>query len=420
MTDVLIVQGNALRCPLEDNSVHCAILSPPYLGLRWYAGAQYTIWSDNDCEHDWETFLRKAQTGGKSKKQMSNKGVTGEGWVAGHKICRKCGALACPLGWEPTVKQYVNNIVAIFHEIRRVLRPDGTAWLVIADSYAKKADGNGIKPTDLMMVPAEVAIALRNDGWWLRDDIIWHKKNPMPYSGGRRPTTAHEFVFLMGNSKDYYYDGYAIAEPATYAMDNRGARGDARRGTNMNSMSGATGPMRNKRDVWSISSQPTQDKVHFAKYPEKLIKPCILAGTSERGVCPECGTPWKRIIETEHVPAHGGNRTIAGVLGSSPSSVFRTGLQPVEKSVGWEPTCNCGITEVVPATVFDPFLGSGTTLITARRLGRSGVGVELSYEYTQVARERLMEKKRSAWEKGESIVDSSDVTDLPLFGGEES
>ena len=132
-----------------------------------------------------------------------------------------------------------------------------------------------------------LAFALRSDGWYLRQDIIWHKPNPMPESVTDRCTKAHEYIFLLAKSKQYYFDIDAIKEPAIYPNDNRGERTDSRRGTYMNNMSGSTGETRQKRDVWSVATSPFPE-AHFATFPEKLIEPCILAGCPKNGVVLDC------------------------------------------------------------------------------------------------------------------------------------
>jgi DNA modification methylase len=203
--------------------------------------------------------------------------------------------------------------VEVFAEVRRVLRDDGTLWVNIADSYAGSGKGSAVdaenaakykqgtnrgmvgksgvtkvsfgncKNKDLVGVPWLLAFALRDAGYYLRQDIIWAKPNPMPEPVKDRCVKAHEYIFLFSKSRRYYFDHEAIQEPAKYAGDNRGARGDSRRGTKMNSMSGRTGEMRNKRDVWTVTTKPYKG-AHFATFPVELITPCILAG------CPEGGT----------------------------------------------------------------------------------------------------------------------------------
>lgn len=192
------------------------------------------------------------------------------------------------IGLEDRVEEYIDHLVTVFREVRRVLRNDGTLWVNIGDSYRAKI---------LIGVPWLLAFALRADGWYLRQDIIWHKPNPMPEGVKDRCTKAHEYIFLLSKSQQYYFDYRAIQEPAKYAGDKRGERADSRRGTKMNSMSGTTGEKRNKRDVWSVPTQPYKG-AHFAVFPEKLIEPCILAGCPVDGVVldPFCGAGTAAVV----------------------------------------------------------------------------------------------------------------------------
>lgn len=235
---------------MPDNSVDCCVTSPPYFGLRSYG-------------HDDQ------------------------------------------IGLEDTLEEYVEEMRKVFAEVRRVLKPEGTCWLNLGDSYAGSGKGGqsdrmkrpnwdpdypkpkhiaGFKPKDLMGVPWRVAFALQADGWWLRQDIVWQKNNPLPESVKDRCTNAHEYIFLLSKSLRYYFDNKAIQEASVYAGDRRGDRKDSRRGERMmNSMSGNTGEYRNKRSVWSVPTQ-AYDGAHFAVFPSELIRPCIKAG------CPKGGT----------------------------------------------------------------------------------------------------------------------------------
>ena len=194
----------------------------------------------------------------------------------------------------------------------------------------------------------------------------------MPESVTDRPTKAHEYIFLLTKSPKYYYDADAIR---TKGMD-----GD-----------------RNKRSVWEIATQPYPE-AHFATYPEKLVEPCILAGTSEKGVCAECGKPWEREVElTEEYAsllASGKAWQTTSPLRTSTNNIKRPPKQhpqnvpPKHNTIGWQPTCECNA-GVIPGTVLDPFAGSATTLAVAQRLGRKGIGIELNSEYIELAINRL-------------------------------
>jgi DNA modification methylase len=215
------------------------------------------------------------------------------------------------IGLEETPEQYIEAMVEVFRCVKNILAEDGVLWLNIGDSYAGSGKGrnpdgtvhlsallakqgsntgaimgnvfsnkvpDGCKPKDLIGIPWMLAFALRADGWYLRQDIIWHKPNPMPESVQDRCTKAHEYIFLLSKSQKYFYDNDAIKEPAIYAGDDRGSRNDSRRGTEANSMSGKTGEFRNKRSVWTVNTKPYSG-AHFAVFPEELIEPCILAGS---------------------------------------------------------------------------------------------------------------------------------------------
>lgn len=299
----MILQANALAIPLSDASVNCVVTSPPYYGLRDY-------------------------------------GVAGQ------------------LGLEPTPDEYVANMVAVFREVKRVLKKDGVCWLNLGDSYVsnpgdrtkvggfqanpsnERADaegamafnkhGKGCKPKDLFGIPWRVAFALQADGWWLRSDIIWAKPNPMPESVTDRPTRSHEYIFLLTKSARYWYDAAAIAEESIHAgetvTNNNGKNGQMgvygqTRGGFLKDGGVTVKDTRNARSVWTIATKPFKD-AHFATFPPELAKRCILAG------CPTDGT------------------------------------------------------------VLDPFSGSGTTVYVAQGCGRKAIGLDLNMEYCQMAQAR--------------------------------
>jgi DNA modification methylase len=290
---------------MPDKSVHCCVTSPPYFGLRDY----------------------------------------------GH---------AGQIGLEATPDAFVAEMVAVFRDVRRVLRDDGTLWLNLGDSYVSdpagkcdnphatstlagiktqqiardhkqtrtRASFGGLRSKNLLGIPWRVAFALQADGWYLRQDIIWSKPNPMPESVTDRCTKAHEYIFLMSKSARYFYDAAAIAEPASYPEgpgNIKPVKGADRPGFEIRGGFGK-GPMpsdtRNKRSVWTVNSSPFSE-AHFATFPPALIEPCILAG------CPKGGT------------------------------------------------------------VLDPFGGAGTTGLVADRLGRNAFLIELNPEYAAMAERRI-------------------------------
>ena len=374
MTTVQIHQGDCLAIlpTLAAGSVQTCVTSPPYFGLRDYG-------------HDDQ------------------------------------------IGLEETPDGYVAKLVSVFREVKRVLRDDGTLWLNLGDSYARQAgddstkesdsgmrtgrtgrseqlfkSGNnrppaGLKPKDLIGVPWLVAFALRADGWYLRSDIIWHKPNPMPESVTDRPTKAHEYIFLLSKSREYYYDADAIREeahsaPSAFrnsarytnqgiAPDNTSHKGEIHKGE-FDSTS------RNKRSVWTVTTKPYSG-AHFATFPPDLIEPCILAGTSAYGCCAKCGAPWARVVElTASTPGRNNNSL------NHPEQMRQDGdrcggwVDMKSTTLGWQPTCTCNA-DIVPCTVLDPFTGSGTTGSVAINNGRAFVGCELNPDYVELAYKRI-------------------------------
>jgi len=304
MSIVQILNGDCrdVLKTLPDQSVHTCVTSPPYFGLRDY----------------------------------------------GH---------AGQMGLEPTPDEFVAELVNVFREVRRVLRDDGTLWLNLGDSYASYRDGKAtpdttrglsertlvpkgsaknkmastfagipIKHKDLIGIPWRVAFALQADGWYLRQDIIWHKPNPMPESVTDRCTKAHEYIFLLSKSPKYYFDHEAIKEDGVIPAGTKGAKGSAERAAQKGVNSRPPeykiyDGKRNKRSVWTVTTKPFKG-AHFATFPPDLIEPCILAG------CPEGGT------------------------------------------------------------VLDPFGGAGTTGLVAKRNNRNAILIELNSEYVEIIKNR--------------------------------
>jgi DNA modification methylase len=365
---------------LADGSAHCVVTSPPYWGLRDY-------------------------------------GVSGQ------------------LGLESTPDAYVARMVEVFREVRRVLRDDGTLWLNLGDSYAtnpgngRGGEGSGLtkggkaphrgridktsvglKPKDLVGIPWRVAFALQADGWYLRSDIIWHKPNPMPESVRDRPTKSHEYLFLLTKGGRYYFDADAVSEPATHAGkvvalgEKSFSRGQANGrkiapSGNGRAESITVSARRNVRSVWTVATRPYKG-AHFAVMPPKLVEPCIKAGTSGRGVCPACGAPWVRVVERER-PSEPTGRTrrlaakqnvvTGGVItgGAKPTTLGLNAADVRATTLGWRPSCPCDAGDPIPATVLDPFAGSGTTGAVAVGLGRSFIGIDLNPEYLALAEARI-------------------------------
>jgi DNA modification methylase len=334
---------------LSGESVQCCVTSPPYYGLRDYGTAK---WEGGEAACDHTAVRRNHDPQEKQATQLgSSRDKVG-------RDCRKCGAIRIDsqIGLEKTPEEYVSRMVQVFREVRRVLKNDGVLWLNLGDSYAGgktgRADGgrhtetftgnpyhsaiagvnravpDGLKPKDLIGIPWMVAFALRADGWYLRQDIIWHKPNPMPESVRDRCTKAHEYLFLLSKSPRYYFDAEAIKEPAICIGDSRHLRTDktqqlARPDGGSRFRTGKPqAEVRNKRSVWTVTPQPYTG-AHFAVMPEKLVEPCILAGSR------------------------------------------------------------------VGDTVLDPFMGAGTVAKVAQQLNRRYLGFELNAEYCQLAQNRL-------------------------------
>jgi DNA modification methylase len=395
---VRVLVGNCLDVlkTLPSESVQTCITSPPYFGLR-----SYGIGTEN-----------------------------GE------------------IGLEKTPAEYVEKMVEVFREVRRVLRDDGTVWLNLGDSYAsngERTNNNGqgasglkndgrdeasrarsnariktagmtlprvshnLKPKDLLMIPAQVALALRADGWWLRSEIIWAKPNPMPESVTDRPTKSHEQIFLLTKSPSYFYDAAAIAEEASASTTERwGGSTVARRGGGAHSAPdrndydpahkgastcGVSANGRNRRSVWTVATEAFSG-AHFATFPTKLIEPCILAGTSPRA-CEVCGAAWVRVVGTEgadmtarYARGEPSRHGTAGAAASKASNVG--GFSGARTSLGFAPSCSCPSNSgTARSVVLDPFAGAGTALMVADRLGRDAIGIELNPTYAEMARERV-------------------------------
>ena len=358
------------------------------------------------------------------------------------------------IGQEETVEGYVEQIVEVFREIKRILRDDGTVWLNLGDSYMSakgcspppqtfangNADGQpkdfvppnrrdqkGLKNKDLIGIPWRVAFALQADGWYLRQDIIWNKPNPMPESVTDRCTKSHEYIFLLSKKSHYYFDHEAIREPAAESSAARMLRGVSDTHKNVNGAPGQTAHSmnkprprqfgakvqegtkrgdigntfvdtgkRNKRSVWTVTTKPFRG-AHFATFPKDLIEPCVLAGTSEHGCCSKCGAPWNRDVEIKRTFESGSGRSGnlpegkngSNLQGGGETKDIRRGPVCHSKTIGWEKTCKCVDAEVVPCTVFDPFTGSGTTAIVSLKHNRNFIGTELNEEYIKIAEDRI-------------------------------
>lgn len=369
---------------LPECSVQCCVTSPPYYGLRDYGVAEQ-------------------------------------------------------IGLESTPDEYVAQLVSVFREVRRVLRDDGTLWLNLGDSYAsttkgsggdgttgtlnaaRKQDGSyigsaasayfkprtfdlnsaGLKPKDIIGIPWRVAFALQSDGWYLRSEITWCKKAPMPESVTDRPTSATEKIFLLTKSARYFYDADAVKEAMTPGVSPPGNKkpydasrpdGMTLRGNRVNEHLAQSG--RNLRNFWLLGPDPYPG-AHFATMPRRIPEIAIMAGTSEAGCCAECGAPYQRIVE-KGLTAHDGQTQTAYPAGTTSNrlALLRQAARErgeeyrnESRTVGWQPTCACHA-DTVPCVVLDPFLGSGTTGEVAQRLGRNWIGIELNPDYLPLIAQR--------------------------------
>lgn len=258
-----------------------------------------------------------------------------------------------------------------------------------------------VKNKNLTGIPWRVALALQDDGWWLRSDIIFHKLNVLPESVKDRPTRCHEYVFLLTKSERYFYDADAIKEPHSYnrwtntrdvdcsvlegAYDGRaGATSLLRKGNvNFHPEGG-----RNKRTVWTLATE-SYSGAHFATWPRALVEPMVKAGSSEKGCCPTCGSSWVRVTEKTEGRVDRPNHSYDP---DRPDGMILRGgrLIPGETiTVEWQPSCQCPEHDPVRCTILDPFSGSATTGEVAMRLGRDYIGLDLQPEYLSLAKERL-------------------------------
>ena len=366
-TKILVGNNMDKLKEIDDSTVDCVVSSPPYFGLRDY-------------------------------------GVEGQ------------------FGLEETLEEYIDKTVLLFEELRRVLKPQGTVWWNLGDSYANKSSAwggrgknsilnntglkdkqrrntivpEGLKAKDLMMIPARVAIALSENGWYLRSEIIWHKPNPMPESVKDRPTSAHEKIYLFAKNKKYYYDADAIREKAKTkpTIRNKSAEGyqaDYAKGKRFSEGERTYGNgYANKRNVWTVTTKPFKG-AHFAVFPPDLIEPCIKAGSSEHGCCSECGNPYERDTKVVSVPQRTTRDNMVGVIpGRDKTSRMNSKEMEslVREEIGWIATCKCNA-DVVKSVVLDPFGGSGTTGLVANNLGRDAILIELNEEYVEIAKKRI-------------------------------
>ena len=392
-----ILQGDCLAIlrTLPSRSIQTCVTSPPYFQHRDYRTATW-IGGDARCDHRKLTKEPAAKRLATAR-LIGTRHSTELHHEAGGASCSKCGAtwVDDQIGQEETAEQYVAKLVQVFREVRRVLRDDGTLWITVGDTRAsnwpcrsrnrigarslengKRENrpprlGGDLKDKDLIGIPWMLAFALRADGWYLRSDIIWHKASHLPESVRDRPTACHEHVFLLSKSKTYYYDYVSIAEDCASNSE--------------------FSDKKNARDVWVIAPKPCT-LAHFAVMPLDLAERCVKAGSSSRGCCSACDTPWMRQMVRTSVQRADfkGSRFDTGKTGSRDGGDrTQTGPRYVMRSVGWAPSCKCKDDNPMPCKVLDPFAGAGTTGLAALRHGRDAVLIELNSEYCKIMEKRL-------------------------------
>jgi DNA modification methylase len=313
------------------------------------------------------------------------------------------------IGMENTPGEFIDKLVDVFKEVKRVLRSDGTCWINLGDSYAGSGKSGsteegrrkhkqfskvetaarqvgptktgriwpiapGCKPSgmlkgkDLIGTPWMLAFAMRDDGWYLRNDIIWVKKTFSPESMKDRCTRSHEHIFMFSKTKQYYFDAEAIRKD--------------------------TGA--NERDVWFIGLEHSREK-HYAMYPTEIPRKIIKASTPQQGVCGSCGAPYKRKLSKyrpgSYNPGEICKKTQAGwgkdfSTNRPLTSIYRDSGQMKITTIGWEASCNCN-SNIIPSVVLDPFGGSCTTALVAAEMNRDAIMIDIKDEYLKIGQDRL-------------------------------
>lgn len=478
---------------LEKNSVDCVFTSPPYWGLRDYGTGANSVWDDDpDCEHEWNEVIKKAPHGegfgdNKAIVSMSEDSISG--------LCH-CGAWKGQLGLEPTWQLFIKHMVEISSLIKRVLKPTGSYYLVMGDTYAGSGGAGGdynpggmregqpkykqnhyrdvvTKPKQLLLIPSRLAIALQEDGWTLRNKIIWYKTNHMPSSVKDRLTNSYEEIFHFVQNRKYYYDLDSIREPHKYqhqppgnkliepgrtpiSVDNPTKRArppkeqsfnvagknpsDVQKWENPDGQTAQqfarkkhsgyldengelmVNPLgKNPSDFFKSNTKPYPE-AHFAVFPEDICIPRIKSSTPKE-VCVSCGKARERIIEKgELVFGDGHKRLIDRV------KVDETGMDAwagrgakgermipcayyENKTIGWT-KCSCQA-DFEPGVVLDPFAGTGTTGKVALDLGRKAILIEINQDYQELI-ERRLSVHNPEWLEKYAISDAKENGIIPL------
>ena len=456
-----IIQGSALEVlkTLPDNVVDCVITSPPYYGLRFYPETNMIYDGKEGCEHDWKFYTKPSNCW--SKPGQGVYGVKGEynkAWIKAHQqaFCKKCNAWLGQLGLEPHPNMYIAHLVEIFEEVKRILKKSGVFYLNIGDTYwgglhgfgtkkghwrskvnkeeiyashyfrpptgNKELRSNWLQPKQLLMIPYRVATSMQEEGWILRNVIIWHKPNHMPHPVKDRLVSAYEPIFMFTKNKKYYFDIDSIREEHIWASRDKRSlvgrvphkSGKSLTGQYSSNAVGYHKLGKNPGDIWKIRTSNYKG-AHFATFPNKLVEKCIMAGCPKE-VCSKCGNPkvrnviikerkWEELSkeEQEYIRKRYGtnkNGQYKGLSkkdskeGNDPSSRKRRIIKSMMKTKeykGWKPSCRCN-EHYIPGIVLDPFAGSGTALVVARQLCLNYIGIELSKKYIKIIEDRLRNK----------------------------
>ncbi len=429
-----------------NDCIDLVVTSPPYWGLRDYGVETVRVWGGiSDCDHDWGESLPAAISGHKNigfaeRSQKNYKGGAHKAETIAKKktpieagqFCSTCGAWRGSLGLEPHPQLFIDHLTMICREIKRVLKPSGTFWLNLGDTYFGGGGGNygsgksitsknphttnflnrigkdgaWLQPKQKLMIPARVAIALQHDGWILRNDIIWYKPNHMPSPVKDRLTCSYEHVFLFAKARHYYFDLDVIREPSQTTRWGKNPKYESEELHTGLEIQGYHQLGKNPGDVWRIPTTPFPG-AHFATFPPKLIEPIIKAGCP-RWICSNCGQPRTRITKDKSIerfdlpkgdPRYRPARYEGKYSGGQRYHSFET--------VGWS-DCGCKA-DWVGGVVLDPFAGSGTALRVARRLGRRFVGIEINPEYADMARQRVRGRYKPVLDGATKLTDISEV-----------
>jgi DNA modification methylase len=280
--EVIVGDNRETLKALPDQSVQTVVTSPPYWGLRDYGTKSWTG-GDESCEHIQDDSKTKKFGNDEFNKNRPSREATKVKGYYFEDVCGLCGATEedYQIGLEQTPDEFIEQLCLVFDEVWRVLKDDGTIWVNLGDSYATGAIG-GMKHKDLVGIPWRFAFAMQARGWYLRQDIIWSKPNPMPESVTDRCTKSHEYIFLMSKSARYFFDNQAIKEEGAGRTDLGKMRIPGREHLGVGNWNKETKEDfgRNKRSVWNVATKPYRE-AHFATYPPDLIEPCILAGSKE-------------------------------------------------------------------------------------------------------------------------------------------